>query len=134
MVRRSNKLNSYIILSSRSIVSFGLSLMLNLIFFHIEISLILFGSMIFFVDLFQPHGIDVQAGEQVISTGIFYFIQNSNDMVATSTSSRHARTPCSDNHTIRISYNLHLLFVMDTHEPLDIVEQDYFCTFIYFAY
>ena len=38
--------------------------MLDLIFFCTAISLIPFGSMIFFVDLFQPHGIDVQAGEQ----------------------------------------------------------------------
>ena len=38
--------------------------MLDLIFFHTAISLIIFGSMIFVVDLFQPYGIDVQAGEQ----------------------------------------------------------------------
>ena len=38
--------------------------MLDLIFFRTAISLILFGSMIFFVDLFQSHGIDVQAGEK----------------------------------------------------------------------
>ena len=36
----------------------------DLIFFRTTISLILFGSMIFFVDLFQSHGIDMRAGEQ----------------------------------------------------------------------
>ena len=38
--------------------------MLDLIFFRTAISLIFFGFMIFFVDLFRPHGIDIQAGEQ----------------------------------------------------------------------
>ena len=32
--------------------------------FRTAISLIIFGSMVFVVDLFQPYGIDVQAGEQ----------------------------------------------------------------------
>ena len=43
----------------------------------------------------------------------------------TSTSSCHAKTLCEENHTIRISYNPHLLFVMDTYGPLDTVEQGF---------
>ena len=64
LLRGSNKLSSCILFSSRGIVSFGLSPMLDLIFFRTATSVILFGSMIFFDDLFQSYGIDVQAGEQ----------------------------------------------------------------------
>ena len=71
---------------------------------------------------------------KVISIDIFYFIQHSNDMVATSTSCHHARKPCGDNHTIRIRYNPHFLLVMDTYGPLITAEQGCLCTFIYFAY
>ena len=81
--------------------------MLGLIFFRTAISLTLFGSMFIFVDLFQSHRIDVQAGEQKLLALAYsaLFCLHSNGMVATSTSSRHARTPCRDNYTIRISYN-----------------------------
>ena len=46
------------------VASFGLSPMLDLIFFRVAISHILFGSVIFFIDLFQTYGIDVQEGDK----------------------------------------------------------------------
>ena len=89
--------------------------------------------MIFFADLFQPHGIDVQAGEQALLAFTYSTLYNME-----MTWLQHLLAPAMQEHHMIIIpsglANLYFLFVMDTHGPLDIAKQGSVCTFIYFTY
>ena len=109
--------------------------MLDLIFFRAAISHILLGSMIFFIDLFQTYGIDVQEGDKKLLALAYSTLYNT-----AMTWLQHLLAPVMQKHHVVIiipsglATTPHLLFVMYTHGPLDTAGQNYFCTFIYFAY